>query len=223
MIAKELRNPTAPIRIAAAQLGRARTDEPLLPGAQAIIERQAAHMSQWLSDLLDASLGGTAELNLECQRIEVTGFIESAIDSCRAGMDARGQQLRVRRPSCVLEVQGDPVRLGQVVSKLLDNASRCSPDGGEIGLSVEVAGEAVVITVSDSGIGMTEEELTWVFDSIGVGVGDGVGVGLSVVKQWVEAHGGSVVATSEGRGRGSQFALTLPLGACRTWGASAAN
>ena len=204
-IAKELRNPMAPIRIAAAQVGRARTDEPLLPRAQAIIERQAAQMSQWVSDLLDASLGGTTELNLECPRIEVTGFIETAIDSCRAGMDARGQQLRVQATSDVLEVQGDPVRLGQVVSKLLDNASRCSPDGGEIGLSVKVAGEAVVITVSDSGIGITEEELARVFDSIGVGVG------LTVAKQWVEAHGGTVVATSEGRGRGSQFALTLPL------------
>lgn len=227
VIAQELRNPMAPIRIAAAQLGRARTDEPLPPRAQALIERQAAHMSQWVSDLLDASLGGSTELKLECQQIDVTGFIETAIDSCRAGMDARGQQLRVHTPPGVLEVQGDPVRLAQVVSKLLDNASRCSPDGGKVGLSVEVAGEAVVITVSDSGIGNTEEELARVFDpvvqnahalgfdSIGTGTGVGVGVGLPVVKQWVEAHGGSVVATSQGRGRGSQFVLKLPLALAR--------
>ena len=100
-------------------------------------------------------------------------------------------------------------RMAKAVSKLLDNASRCSPDGGEIGLSVEVAGEAVVITVSDSGIGFPEEELAGVFDSIGVGVG--IGTGLSVVKHWVEAHGGGVVPTKEGRSRGGQFALTLPL------------
>jgi len=215
LVAHELRNPLTPIRTAAALMGRVKSEE--LPRVQAMIERQVAHMARLVSDLLDISRVNTGKLRIEPRLVEMAKVIDEAIDSCRPAMDMRLQHFRVAVPSCALEVHGDPVRLAQVVSNLLDNASKYTPNEGDIKLLVEVVGETIVMTVSDSGIGITAEALPNVFDpfmqdprAIGFN-GIGLGIGLTVARELVEAHGGTVVATSAGSGLGSIFTVTLPL------------
>ncbi len=218
VVADELSNPLAPIRIAAAQLGRSALDEPLLPRAQAIIDRQAAHMKRLVKDLLDSSgSSGVEKPAFDKQPIEMSAVVKMAVDACRLAMNRRQQRFVFDAPAEQIEVVGDPVRLAQVISNLLNNASKYTPDGGEINLVMKVEGGKVVVSVSDSGIGIAEDLLRTVFepfvqDPHAIGFNEiGVGIGLTVVRELVEAHGGQVVATSAGRGRGSQFVVSLPL------------
>lgn len=214
VLAHELRNPLAPIRTAAALLPQVRSEE--LPRMQAIIERQVAHMSRLVGDLLDVSRVHTGKLRLERRPMDLAEIIDEAIEACRPAMATRLQAFDVQAPAGALEVHGDPDRLAQVFSNLLDNASKYTPPGGRIGLLVRVADVAIVVTVSDSGIGITAEALPHVFDpfvqdthAIGFN-GAGLGIGLTVVRELVEAHGGTVVASSDGTGLGSRFVVTLP-------------
>jgi diguanylate cyclase len=217
LIAHELRNPLAPIRLATSMLGRVRTDEPLLPRAQAIIERQTVQMARLVDDLLDVTRAKTGKLAIELEVVDIVEVIDDAIDASRPAMDTRLQSFQVRAPSRALQVHGDPVRLVQVVSNLLNNASKYTQDGGAIALSVEVAETSLLLTVQDNGIGISPGILPDIFkpfvqDTHAIGFnGVGLGVGLTVVRQLVEAHGGTVVASSGGRGHGSRFVVTLPL------------
>ncbi len=215
VLAHELRNPLTPIRTAAALLSHVSKEE--LPRMQAIIERQVAHMSRLISDLFDASRVNSGKLRLERQVVDMTSVIDQAIAICRPAMDVRLQQFSVQVPVRALDIDGDPVRLVQVVSNLLDNASKYTPDRGEIWLSVLVNDDHIVLTVSDTGIGISMESLERVFepfvqDTHATGFnGFGLGIGLTVVRELVEAHGGTVVAHSAGSDLGSQFVVTLPL------------
>jgi diguanylate cyclase len=217
MIAHELRNPLAPIRLATSMLGRVRTDEPLLPRAQAIIERQTVQMARLVDDLLDVTRAKTGRLAIELEEVDIVEVIDDAIDASRPAMDTRLQSFEVKAPSRPLKVRGDPVRLVQVVNNLLNNASKYTPDGGAITLTVAVADSCLLLTVQDNGIGISPGVLPDVFepfvqDTHAIGFnGAGLGVGLTVVRQLVEAHGGTVVASSAGRGHGSRFVVTLPL------------
>jgi signal transduction histidine kinase len=174
-------------------------------------------MSRLVSDLLDVSRVSTGKLRLERRTVDLAGIIDAAIDACQPTIAARRQRFEVQLPSGELELYGDPIRLAQVVSNLLDNASKYTPEGGEIGLSAVVIADAVVITVSDSGIGITPEAMPRIFEpfvqeahAIGFN-GVGLGIGLTVVRELVEAHGGQVVASSAGTGLGSEFVVILPL------------
>ena len=214
VLAHELRNPLTPIRTAAALLGRLPEQE--LPRVKAVIERQVAHMSRLVGDLLDASRVSTGKLRLDFAWIDLAVIIDQAVDACRPAMDARAQHLQVQVPAQALQLRGDPVRLTQVVSNLLDNASKYTPDEGSIALCVAVAGDAIVMTVSDSGIGIAAGALPHVFEpfvqephAIGFNAA-GLGIGLAVVRELVEGHGGTVVASSAGTGRGSEFVVALP-------------
>jgi diguanylate cyclase len=217
VVAHELRSPLGPIRNAAALLGRARADEQMLRRVQDVIERQLARVTRLVGDLLDVSRAHTGRFRLERQTVDIADLIDQAAESCRPAIYARLQRLEVGVPSCALQVDGDPVRLMQVLCNLLDNASKYTPVGGEIGLCVTASEGAVVMTVSDNGIGITAEILPKVFepfvqDQHAVGFnGAGLGIGLTVVRELVDAHGGSVVASSAGTGLGSQFVVTLPL------------
>ncbi len=173
-VVNELRNPQAPIRIATAMLGRGRTDEPLLPRVQAIVEQQVAQVSRLVGDLLDAAGTTTGTLTLERRRVDLAGLVGDVVDACRPAIDKRLQEFKLQLPASAVEVDGDPLRLGQVVGNLLDNASRFTPEGGKIELAVEVVGDAVVVTVSDDGIGITAQVLPTIFepfvqDSHGIG------------------------------------------------------
>jgi diguanylate cyclase (GGDEF)-like protein len=217
LVAQELDTPLAPIRIATAMLGRAGTDEPLLPRVQSIIEQQLEKMSRLLHSVREVSRANTALPGLEHRVTDMLGVVDTAVAACRPAMDTRLQRFAVHVPMHTIDVLGDPARLSQILSNLLDNASKYTPERGEIRLSVEVVGGAVVLTVSDSGIGITHEALSSIFEPFAQDVhaigfnGVGLGIGLTVVRTLVEAHGGTVVARSAGRGHGSQFIVTLPL------------
>ena len=218
-VADELRNPMAPIRIASAMLGGLPTDERLLLRVQGIVEQQLTQMSRLLGELVDSSHLETGGLALEPRPLDMAQVIDAAVAACRPTMDERGQQFESHRPPGALAMQGDAARLQQIVSNLLDNASKHTHDGGRISLSVVVTANSMALTVSDDGIGITPQMLPYVFepfvqDTQALGFrGVGLGIGLTVVRALVRAHGGDLVAHSAGAGRGSQFVVTLPLAA----------
>ncbi len=218
-VADELRNPMAPIRIAAAMLGGLPTDEQLLPRVQGIVEQQLTQMSRLLGELVDASHVDAGGLTLERGTVDMAHVIDAAVAASRPAMDERGQRFESHRPRGALSMQGDAARLEQIVSNLLDNASKHTHDGGRISLSVVVTADSLALTVSDDGIGITPQMLPSIFepfvqDTHALGFhGVGLGIGLTVVRALVRAHGGDLVAHSAGAGRGSQFVVTLPLAA----------
>ena len=217
MVAHELRNPLSPIRMAAALLKSVHSDESLLGNLQRIIERQVAHMGQLIEDLLDVSRSSAGKFRLSFASVDIIQVLSSAIDTCRSAIEGRHQQFRAQLPPAPLNVRGDSVRLTQIFSNLLDNASKYTLDGGQITLALTSDAETVVVTVADDGIGLTPEALLHIFELF---VQDeralrvhraGLGIGLAVVRDLVEAHDGSVVAKSAGIGLGSEFLVRLPI------------
>jgi diguanylate cyclase (GGDEF)-like protein len=218
-VAEELRNPIVPIRIATAVLGRINDDEPLLPRVQGVIEEQMASMSCLVGNLVQAADTGAAEIEPVRRLIDMGEVVDAAVAERQPMMDKRGQRFESHRPPGVLAVQGDPVRLQQVVCNLLDNASKHSRDDGRISLSAVTNADTLTMTVTDDGIGITQQMLPHVFDTFvqdphALGFpGVGLGIGLTVARILVQAHGGQLFAHSAGPGRGSQFVLMLPLAA----------
>jgi diguanylate cyclase len=222
MVAHELRNPLIPIQTAAGLLNRALSDEPLLAQLQAAIKRQVSLVSRLVDDLLDGSRVSAGKFRLECSVVELTGILSLAAETCGPAVEARSQRLTVQLEPASLIVLGDPLRLGQIFSNLLDNASKYTLKGGEISLAAAVVDRTVQITVSDNGIGITADALPNIFelfmqDTRALALHNhGLGIGLAVVRDLVEAHGGTVVARSAGRDRGSEFIVTLPMAASAT-------
>ena len=173
-------------------------------------------MLLFVGDLRGASRAHAAQPELPRQVVEMAGIIHEVVSACRPGMDMHLQHFGVHVPSSALEVHGDPLGLAQILSNLLDNASRYTPVGGEIELSVVIVDDTIVVTVSDSGIGITAEALAKIFDPFVqethaiVCNGVGLGIGLTVVRELVRAHAGHIVASSAGTGLGSQFVVTFP-------------
>jgi signal transduction histidine kinase len=217
MVAHELRNPLNPIRSAAELLKRVRGDQELLANLQGIIERQVAHMSRLIDDLLDGSRAGLGKLRLQYSTVNILEVVDVAVDTCRPAIEARRQNLALHLPSGPLNMEGDHLRLAQVVSNLLDNASKYTPKGGSITLTTKAEGDAIVIVVADNGIGITSDALSHIFElfvqderALALQNG-GLGIGLSVVRDLVEAHDGTVEARSAGTDRGSEFIVRLPI------------
>lgn len=216
-IAHELRNPLNPIRTAASLLNHARSDESMHLRLQGIIERQVIHMSRLVDDLLDGSRMTTGKLRLELQRLDLIDVLNAAVDCCRPAINSRHQHFTFKRLMDSVSIQGDSMRLTQVFSNLLDNASKYTPEGGKLSIAVEIRGEDVAIMVSDNGIGITETALPHIFelfvqDTYGLmHHNGGLGIGLAVVRNLVEAHQGSVSVQSAGVDCGSEFVVILPI------------
>ncbi len=217
LIAHELRDPLAPIRIATAMLGRVSSNEPLLPRARAIIERQVENMARLVDDLLDASRVGKGKLSLEQRAVNLSDLVADAVVTCGPAMDARLHRFELALPDSPVLVNGDALRLVQVLNNLLSNAAKYTPVGGSISLVLASTDGNAVLTVIDNGIGITAEVLPQIFDPFVQDThaisfnGFGLGIGLTVVREIVQAHGGNVVASSAGHGLGSRFVITLPL------------
>jgi diguanylate cyclase (GGDEF)-like protein len=215
VVAHELRNPLAPIRAAASMLDR--VDAASLPRLRAVIERQVQHVNRLVSDLLDLSRFHTGKLRMQVGPLDMAVLIAESVESCRPAMDVRRQRLQLRVVPGPLPMQGDAMRLVQVLTNLLDNASKYTPENGNIRVEADVAGEELVLTVADDGIGITAQALPHVFKPFVQDVhatrfnAGGLGIGLAVVRELVEAHGGTVGVHSAGRDLGSQFVVTLPL------------
>ena len=185
--------------------------------SQSQFNLQATGKSRLISDLLDVSGVSNGKLRLERRAVEMARLIDEVVEAFRPAIDLRLQHFRVLAHLDALPVFGDPLRLSQVLRNLLDNASKYTPQGGEIKLSAQRHGDALVITVSDTGIGISTRALRHIFepfvqDAEAIAFdGSGLGLGLTVVRELVTAHGGQVDAHSAGPGRGSEFRVTLPL------------
>ena len=217
IVAHEMRNALHPIRLAAALLGSHCEDEAQRRRVRLIIERQVARLSQLVGDVLDTCRADSGTLRLESGPVNLARVVADAIDDCQAGVASRGQRLRAHLPARVPTVQGDAGRLAQVMANLLANASKYTPPGGTIDVSVVQTKAALQLTVADNGIGIAPEVLPHVFepfvqDPRAVAFdGSGMGLGLCVVRELVRAHGGDVVAHSAGPGSGTRFVVTLPV------------
>lgn len=217
MVAHELRNPLAPLRSATDLLLRARANEPMYTRLQAIIERQVTHLTRLVDDLLDGSRVSIGKFRLALGSVELVSMLAAVATTCRPAMDAKQQRLTVQLPPAPLVLWGDAMRLAQIFSNLLDNAGKYSPGGSTITLTLEAQETSAVITVTDDGSGIEADILPSIFDlfvqdsrMLAVGNG-GLGIGLAVVRDLVEAHGGTVVASSAGKNLGSTFVVILPL------------
>ena len=218
MVAHELRNPLTPLRLATDMLTHRGVDgEVPVDRLAVIITSQVARMARLIDDLLDGSRLSTGKLRMEFGTVDLIAVLDRAIMTCRPAMLARQQHFSVELPPGPLEVHGDSIRLAQIFNNLLDNACKYTPEGGEIALGMTLAEHTLSIFVRDNGVGVTAEMLPLIFEMF---VQDahvfshsngGLGIGLAVVRDLVEAHGGTVTGHSAGPGLGSEFVVTLPL------------
>jgi len=221
MLAHELRNPMAPISNAAQLLKKVTSAHPMLPKLQEIIDRQVHHMVHLLDDLLDASRIQCGKVHLQRSVIALSDVIGQAVELSRPSMEGRAQQLDIQSGMAPAFVHGDLVRLSQVFSNLLINASKYTQDGGRISLQVRSLDDSVIVTVRDNGRGIDAKLLPHVFDLFvqderGLDRAEGgLGIGLSVAKGLVELHGGRITVRSDGPGLGSTFEVLLPLATAR--------
>ncbi len=217
MLGHELRNPLAPI-VTALQLMRLRGDE-LLKKERTVIERQVDHLIRLVDDLLDVSRITRGKVELRRQRIEISEVVAKAIEMASPLIEQRQHSLTVEVPRYGLAVEADAVRMAQVVANLLNNAAKYTEPHGSIGVHAAAQGEAVVLRVRDTGIGLSAEMLPRVFDLFAQEsqaldrAQGGLGLGLAIVRSLVELHGGTVEALSEGPGRGSELVVRLPAAA----------
>jgi PAS domain S-box-containing protein len=219
MLAHELRNPLSPI-LTAVEVFRLRgVVDPILTKQVDVVARQVGQMKRLLDDLLDVSRLTRGKIRLERRRIDLTPILKHAVETSRPLIDERGHTLTVLLPPVPLEVDGDGVRLTQVVTNLLNNAARYTPPGGSIWLKAERVEATALVSVRDTGIGMTPDVLACAFEMFSQGERTlarsegGLGIGLALVREIVELHGGTVSARSPGLDRGSEFEVLLPLAA----------
>ena len=216
MLAHELRNPLAPIHSAMAALERPDCTEAMREKMHDVIQRQVQHMVRLIDDLLDVSRLTQGKVLLRRRPTAVAAFVQEAVENARELIQAQRQRLTFDVPAAPLFVDGDPVRLVQIVGNLLHNAAKYTQEGGAITVTVQQLGASVVIRVGDNGIGIAAEALPFIFDmftqddrSLNRSQG-GLGIGLTVVRSMVELHGGTVEARSAGIGQGSEFVVALP-------------
>ena len=181
-----------------------------------MIGRQVEHMAKLLDDLLDAARISSGKIMLARQPMALNEVLRHAVETVQPGVDARRQSLAIVLADDDVAVDADPVRLAQVFTNLLGNASKYTADGGTLRLAVRAEPEAVVVDVEDDGSGIAPEIIPYLFDLFTQGPRSlarsegGLGVGLNVVRNLVNMHGGAVEAWSEGPNRGSRFTVHLP-------------
>jgi PAS domain S-box-containing protein len=217
VLAHELRNPLAPVRNAIEILRAAPAPTPQLQWTQDVIDRQVRQLSRLVDDLLDVSRITSGKIELRRERLELGDAVRIALESSRPLIERGGHELTVQLPSEPVRLDADLARLAQVLSNLLNNAAKYTRPGGHIWLTAERAGSNAVIRVRDNGIGIKPAMLTKIFEMFtqvsgsGVHSQGGLGIGLTLVRRLVELHGGSVMARSDGIGKGTEFVVTLPL------------
>jgi PAS domain S-box-containing protein len=213
-LAHELRNPLAPMQTAVELLRQ--SDPEQTQWCHGVIARQLKHLTKLVADLLDISRITSNKLEVHKEPIQLADVVQAAVESTSPILERCDQQLIVTLPAEPLCVDGDLVRLAQVFSNLLSNAAKFSEGRGIVRLTAEAAGPEIQVTVTDTGIGMSEDERARVFDKFFQGSRrparsfGGLGVGLSLVRQLVELHGGTIEARSAGPDRGSEFVIRLP-------------
>ncbi|MEJ0005386.1 MAG: response regulator [Steroidobacteraceae bacterium] len=217
MLAHELRNPLAPIRNAVHLMKMKAVADPQVLLARDIIERQLIQLSRLVDDLLDVSRITRGKINLARQRVELRELIDRAVETVTPVIEARGHTLKVEIPERTLAIYGDPLRLTQALGNVLGNAAKYTDAGGHITVRARRRRRDVELSVRDTGIGIVPEVLPFIFDLFtqvdqrsGRPQG-GLGIGLALVRRLIEMHDGTVTASSEGPGLGSEFIILLPL------------
>jgi signal transduction histidine kinase len=215
ILGHELRNPLTPI-LTALHLMRLR-GQGVFERERTLIERQVGHLMRLVDDLLDVSRITRGKVELRRQRIQMSELVAKALELASPLLEQRQHRMNLQVPATGLLVDVDPVRLAQVIANLLNNAAKYTEPRGEITVRGCLEGQQVVLSISDTGIGLTEDILPYIFDlfvqsrqALDRAQG-GLGLGLAIVRTLVEAHGGGVTAYSAGPGQGSEFVVRLPL------------
>ena len=218
-LAHELRNPLAPIRTGRELMKFAMDDPPLLEETRATMERQTVQLIRLVDDLLDVSRITRGKLQLRRAAINLAEVVRDALATSRPHLEEGQHHVVANLSGEAIHVIGDPNRLAQVVSNLLNNAAKFTPQGGEIEVSLRCDGAEARIAVKDNGVGIPAEKQHQVFEMFSQ-VNDplnrgntGLGIGLTLVKSLIDMHGGGIAVQSDGAGRGSEFIVTLPIAA----------
>jgi signal transduction histidine kinase len=213
MLGHELRNPLTPLTTGLEVLKMQRIEDPVFMRIRDMMERQVRQLARLVDDLLDISRITSGKIDLRTEPVDLTEIVRQVAETSRPILTERKQRLVLEVPNELIHVRGDPARLTQVVSNLLQNAIRYTDAGGRIALSCYSDGGNAVLRVADNGRGIPPELLTRIFDMFvqHTPTNDGLGLGLTLVKQLVDLHGGHVTAESQGENRGSTFTVRLPI------------
>ena len=219
MLAHELRNPLAPITSALDVMRRVDKVDRQIAWARDLIHSQVRLMMRLVDDLLDVSRLTRGKVALQRRPVVLSTLVDQAVESVRPAIDNRLHRLTVELPAEPVYVYGDPVRLVQVLTNLLTNATKYTLEAGSINVEAHREASDVILRVRDTGIGIAPEMLPHVFDIFAQADNSasrkegGLGIGLTIVRNLVHLHGGSVQASSAGIGQGSEFSIRLPVAA----------
>jgi signal transduction histidine kinase/ActR/RegA family two-component response regulator len=217
MLAHELRNPLQPMAMAGKLLAGHVALHPTIARVAQVYARQIAHMERLVNDLLDASRINSGKISLQLAPVLLRDVLDDAVETSLEGIEQRHQRLQVQLPAMPLTIQCDRIRLAQVFSNLLTNASKFTHEYGHIDVVARQVGDTVEVTVSDDGTGIAPALQPHIFDLFTQGYRSleraqgGLGIGLSLVRSITELHQGRARVVSEGIGKGSQFIITLPM------------
>lgn len=216
-LAHELRNPLAPIRTGLEVIKLANDDPETIEEVRVMMERQTKQLIALVDDLLDVSRITRGKLELRKRRVELAEVVKDAVDSSRPFMDEANHVLSVELPPVPLYLNADPNRMAQILSNLLNNAARYTPDGGCIQIIATLENSEVKVSVADNGIGIDPDMIGRIFDMFAQAERSmershsGLGIGLTLVKSLVELHQGRIEVTSAGTGKGSEFSVYFPV------------
>jgi PAS domain S-box-containing protein len=217
MLAHELRNPLAPIRNAVHIMSQVPAGDPTQRAMRDTIDRQSAQLSRIVEDMVDIARITRGALAIESKHLDLNEVVRHAVETATPAIEAGRHTLEIDLPAEALPVVGDPQRLAQVLSNILNNAARYTPPGGSIALRARSEEGEAAVRVRDTGRGIEPHMIERIFDMFVQGraplqrVGGGLGIGLALARRIAELHGGSVEAQSEGAHRGSEFTLRIPL------------
>ena len=215
-LAHELRNPLAPIRSGLEVMELAKNDPEMTEEIRSTMLRQTEQLVRLIDDLLDVSRITRGKLELQRREVELNEVVKSAVEATQPFIEERGHQLTVTVPGGTLMIEADPHRLAQVLSNLLHNAAKYSPDPGPISLTAQKDGQDILLTVKDRGMGIPADKLREVFEMFAqIGRSSqhgytGLGIGLTLAKSLIEMHGGTIDVQSNGLGQGTEFIVRLP-------------
>ena len=193
-----------------------------------MIERQTQRLARLVGELLDIARISRGQIELKRERVDLGSIVEHAVDASRLRFEQQRHNLTLTLPEDAIYVDGDPVRLEQIVMNLLENAAKYTEPGGEIHLSLEHQNGEAVLSLRDNGIGLAPESLENIFDLFTqvdgtlARSGGGLGIGLNLVQRVLELHGGRIQAHSAGLGKGTEFIVRMP-GGCATTRSDAAT
>ncbi len=216
-LAHELRNPLAPIRTAVELLRLKGSDPETIALSRDIVDRQVRDLTRLVDDLLEVSRITRGKVQLRRETVSLADIVQRAVEASRPMVDAAGHRLTVTLPDVDLWLYADHTRLTQVLTNLLNNAATYTPDGGRIDVTATKVGDRVHVSVRDSGVGISRDQLPRIFEMFSQlrpvleRPNAGLGIGLALAKGLVELHHGTISAASDGEGQGSEFVITLPL------------